>query len=338
MARKGIKFGFIGLVVMALIPGTISVVKKIYLTLNPPPPPPPTVRYGKLPKLIFPQAPNYATPEYKLETISGGLPALPTIGKVYAIGINKSRLLTLDRMKERAKSVGFVNDPIELDERTYRFLHPQAPIDMTFDVISGALTYKYDWTRDRAAATFFDVPIGDAAVGEAKKFLERLGAMPEDLNSGRADVRYLAATESAMVPAISAYEANFTRVDLYRANKDDLKVVTVGGDSSPVNVILSGQTAEKRIVQANYYYSQAIAEDFATYPLKPINDAWNELLAGKGFISKRTIENTIVIRRITLAYFESNEPQEFMQPVYMFEGDAGFMAYIPAMSPEYVNE
>ncbi len=326
------------LIIMALIPGTIGLIKKVYLMLNPPPPPPPTVRYGKLPKLVFPEAPNFATPEYKLETISGGLPALANMGRVYAVGINKSRLLTLDRMKTRAQSLGFKDDPVELDERTYRFSHPAAPIEMIFDVISGAISYKYDWTRDKSAAKIYNVPIGDGAVSEAKSFLRKVGALSDDINNGTSGVKYLVATGSAMMPAVSAYEANFVRVDLYRADKDGMKMVTVGGDSSPVNIILSGQTGDGRTIQANYYYSQVLDDDYATYPLVPVTDAWNNLVAGGGFIAKRTSNNQIVIRRVSLAYFESNEPQKFLQPVYVFEGDAGFLAYVPAISPSQVNQ
>src|SRR3972149_10247584 len=189
MARRGIKYGVIALVIMALIPGTINLIKKIYLTLNPPPPTPPTVRYGKLPILIWPEAPNFATPEYKLETISGGLPEMLDTAKVYAVGINKSRLLTLDRMNTRAKTIGFNEEPIQLDDRTYRYANPTAPVDMIFDVISGTFSYKLDWTRDGKSATSFDVPIGGAAVGEAKSFLQRLGTLAEDLGSGEGKVQ-----------------------------------------------------------------------------------------------------------------------------------------------------
>jgi hypothetical protein len=338
MARTGIKFGALAIIIMALIPGTIGLIKRVYSILNPPPPPPPTVRYGKLPKLTWPEAVSSATPEYKLETISGGLPSLANTAKVYIVGINKSRLLTLDRMNNRAKVVGFVNDPVQLDERTYRYVNPTAPIDMIFDVISGNYSYKLDWTRDPKASMSFDIPVGTSAVSEAKNFLQRLGSLPEDLESGEGKIQYLIATGSAMIPAASPYEANFTRVDLFRAEKDEAKIVTVGGNTSPVNVIMSGQTAEKRVVQANYAYSQILDDDFATYPLKPVTDAWNELTGGGGYIAKRTPEKTIIVRQVYMAYFESNDPQKFMQPVYVFEGDQGFIAYVQAVSKEYVAE
>jgi hypothetical protein len=337
MARKAIKWGSISLVIMALIPGSIALVKKVYLMLNPPPPPAPTVRYGKLPALIFPESPSFATPEYKLETITGGFDPLPNVSKVYLVGINKSRLLVLERMTQKAVISELTEGPAQLDDRTYRYINPKFPIDMIFDVITGSFSYKFDWTSDKTVYTTFDVPIGNLAITEAKAFFQRMGVLQEDLTNGTTKVTYLAATSSAMVPANSPYEANFVRVDIFRNEKDGWKVVTVGGDTSPTNVIMCGLYGQKRVVQGNYYYSQVVGEDFATYPLKTAADAWKELVSGGGFIAKRTIENKVVVRRATLAYFESNEQQGFLQPVYVFEGDGGFMAYVQAVDSQYVT-
>jgi hypothetical protein len=346
IARKGIKWGIIILVIMSLIPGAIGLIQKIYLALNPPPPPPPTVRYGKLPKLKFPESPNFATPEYKLETVSLGLPAMPSVSKVYLVGINKSRLLVLERMTEKAKSVGLTTDPIQLDERTYRFAHPKLPIDMVFDVITGSFSYKYDWTTNKALGSIFGLPNKDGATSDAKSFLEKLGALPTDLTNGIGKVIYLSATASAMVPAPSFYESNFARIDIFRADKDEkvpgisqpvkMRFVTVGGDTAPVNVIISGLSGSSRVVQANYYYSQIFGDDYATYPLKSIQSAWKELVEGGGFIAKRTSESKVTVRWISIGYFESNEQQDFLQPVFIFEGDGGFMAYVQAVDPSKI--
>jgi hypothetical protein len=278
IARKTIKWGFVFLVFLAFLPNILGVIKTFLVRLNPPPPIPPTLRYGKLPKLIFPQAPNYATPEYKLETISGTLPSLPNMSKVYLVGINKSRLLILQRMTDKAKVLGLTRGPEQLNDITYRFLYPNVPIDMVFDVITGALSYRFDWTTDKTIGFVYNVPMGNAAVAEGKGFLGKLGALPEDIANGLTNVTYLIATASAMIPAPSPFEANFVRVDYYRATKDEvlpsgekvsMKVVTAGADNSPVNVIISGLGGEKRIIQANYYYSQTLGDDYATYSLKP---------------------------------------------------------------------
>jgi hypothetical protein len=337
VARKVIKFGGIALVVLILFPGFARIVKRIYLTLNPPPPPAPTVIYGKLPRLDFPAMPNTATPEYTLETIEGGLPKLDNQAKVYVVGINKSRLLTLNRVKQKVVSLGFVNEPIQTDEQTYLFVHPKIGSLLSYNVVSGSFTYSYDWTQDNAIYQSHDIPVGSESISEAKSFLNSVGSLSEDLVSGNGKFIYLLASGSAVFPTDSVYDANFVRVDLFRANKDKLRVVTVGGDTSPIQVMISGMSDSRKIVQASFQYSQILENDFATYPLLPVQEAWNNLLAGKGYIAKK-ITDKVTVRRITLAYFESNQPQKFLQPVYLFEGDAGFMAYVQAVDPKMVIE
>jgi hypothetical protein len=340
IARNVIKWGTVSLIIMALIPGSISMLKRIYLMLNPPPPPAPTCRYGKLPSLKYPEVPATASPEYKLETVSGTFPSLPNVAKVYLVGVNKARLLVLQRMQQMAEQTGLRDTPTQLDDRTYRFTYPGLPIDMIFDVITEGFAYKYDWTVDNAVYTTFNVPIGEGAVAEAKRFLDRLGSMPSDLANGTNKVIYLAATSSAMVPAISPYDANFARVDLFRADRTEtvpgvaqpqqMRVVTSGGDTSPVNVIIAGAAGPGRVVQANYYYSSVLADDSSTYPLIPVQTAWTDLVNGRGFIAKHAPGDKVTVRWISLGYFESNEQQPFLQPVYIFEGDQGFMGYVQA--------
>jgi len=337
IARKAIKFGGIALVVLILFPGFARIVKSIYLKLNPPPPPAPTVKYGKLPKLDFPDLPAEATPEYTLETIEGGLPKLDGQAKVYVVGINKSRLLTLNRVKQKVVSLGFVDEPTQTDEQTYLFIHPKTNSLLSYNVVTGSFSFKYDWTLDRAIYETHKVPIGSEAISAAKDFLNSVGSLSEDLVSGNGKYIYLIASGSAVIPTDSVYEANFVRVDLFRANKDKLRVVTIGGDTSPIEVMISGLSENKRIVQANFQYSQILENDFATYPLIPVQEAWNKLLTGQGFIAKKITEK-VVVRRVSLAYFESNQPQKFLQPVYLFEGDAGFMAYVQAIDPQWITE
>lgn len=337
VARKVIRYGSIALVVLILFPGFLKIAKQIYLKINPPPPPAPTVRYGKLPKLDFPEMPAEATPEYTLETIEGGLPKLETQAKVFVVGINKSRLLTLNRVKQKVGTLGFINEPIQTDEQTYLFIHPKNGSQLSYNVVSGSFFYKYDWTLDKAIFQSHNIPIGSEAISTAKDFLNSVGSLSEDLVSGNGKFIYLVASGSAVFPTDSVYDANFVRVDLFRANKDKLRVVTVGGDTSPIEVMISGLSDAKRIVQANFQYSQILENDFATYPLITVQQAWNNLLAGQGYIAKRTTPK-VTVRRVTLAYFESNQPQKFLQPVYLFEGDAGFMGYVQAVDPKMIAD
>ena len=41
---------------------------------------------------------------------------------------------------------------------------------------------------------------------------------------------------------------------------------------------------------------------------------------------------TATVRTVTLAYYDSLDPQNYLQPVFVFEGDDGFLAYVPAVA------
>lgn len=337
VSRKGIKWGILILVVLMLIPSAWKAVRAIYSRLNPPPPPPPTVRYGKLPKLGFPSRQEQATPEFKLETIGGGLPAdLANQGKVYLVSINRSRLFAEDRARDKARRLGFTSEFIRMDDQIYRFVHQTQPAEMVVNSISGGFSYRLDWTQNRAVYTTHSVPVGGQAVAEAKGWLNQLGLLPGELSEGTGTFNYLVATGSAMVPTELFYEANFTRVDLYRAAKDDLRIMTSGGDTSPVSIIFSGLAAPERVVAANYQFSEVQDTEFSTYPLKSVTQAWEEMQKGNGYLAKRAGQS-VIVRKVGLAYYESNDPQGFLQPVYVFEGDAGFIGYVQAVSDEYVQ-
>lgn len=346
IARKGIKIGAGVLIVLMIIPVVSRAVIKWWREANPAPPPPPTVRYGKLPELKFPESNVESNIQYKLETISGSLPTnLPSTSRVYIVGINRSRLVSLDRIRGIAKTLGFTTDLAELDSQNYKFVHQTLPADLRFNIITWQFAYRLDWTTDPEIYTPKSLnPQGNAAIAEARQYFQKIGLLSADLASGTAKHQYLLATNSAIIKTDSFFDSNFTRVDLFRADKDELKVLTPGGDtSSPVNIILSGskeqgglQTTGKRVLQANYYYSQTVDNDFATYPLRGIQQAYNELVEGRGYVARKAGEN-VVVRKAYLAYYESDEPQNFLQPIYVFEGDGNFMAYVQAVDVTYIN-
>lgn len=335
VSRKIIKYGAIIIVVLSLIPVFVRLGKLIYARLNPPPPPPPTVKFGKLPALQFPST-NDPWPGFKLETIEGKLPSLPDTGKVYLVGINKSRLLLLERTIPRAKNMGFSDYPLELSDQSYRFVNQKTKAEIQLNLVYGTMTYLYDWTKDKELYTSHTMPRGQSAVTQAKQFLGKIIDLPSDLSDQTAKVRLYIATGSAMTPTDSIYDANISRVDLFRQDKDKMKIMTAGVDTSPISVVLSGLSGDRSVLQANYYYSPVFDSDFATYPLRTVTDAWNDLLGQKAYIARKTVPQ-VVIRRVYLAYYESMSPQLFMQPIYVFEGDGGFVAYVQAVDSKFVT-
>ena len=74
-----------------------------------------------------------------------------------------------------------------------------------------------------------------------------------------------------------------------------------------------------------------------TYPLRDPRTAWNIIKSGEGYIASYDGEGQAVIRTVKLGYYDDFEEQEYLQPVYVFEGDNDFIGYVSALDPQYVQ-
>ncbi len=339
--RKGIKYGaifFVGFLIFRFIWGvTTAYLRKIH----PPPPPPPTVSFGKLPKIDFPKREGFPTLSFKLETIQGTIPTLSSIGKVYFSVKPGATLLSLDRAKETARKMGFSSTPQALSSRVYRFSTQTAPATtLDIDIVTGNFRLHYDFSSDQSIFVEKKLPSNDQAISESKSFLQGAGLLAEDLASGKAEVSYLKYQAPNLLSAISLSEADLVKVGLFRQDLDSLPVLPENPKEGLIYFIFSGvRERGKRIVEASYNYNKVEKENFSTYPLKSTTAAWQELQGGGGFISSlgENTDGKITIRKIYLAYFDSPEPQNFLQPVFVFEGDGNFVAYVSAVDPKWVE-
>lgn len=336
--RKGIKYGAIALVCFLIFRAIWQAGTAYWLKIHPPPPLPPTVGFGKLPPLKFPEKKDLPSLSYKLETIEGTASKLETIGKVYFIPKKVASLLALDRTKETARKLGFRNEPTPISEKIYQFTAPATTL--TIDIITGNFKLSYDWKNDQTIFVEKKLPNETQAVSELKNFLRTAGLLADDLASGETKVSFWRYVTPDLVSAISLSEADFVKVNLFRQNLDDLKILPENPQQAQVWALFSGtREPNKRIVELNYTYSLVDKENFHTYPLKSANSAWQELQSEEGFVANlgENQEGKIVIRKIYLAYFESSEAQNFLQPIFVFEGDKGFFAYVSAVDPKWVE-
>ena len=95
--------------------------------------------------------------------------------------------------------------------------------------------------------------------------------------------------------------------------------------------IMSGN-AKGRLVKLENMYFPVDYVSVETYPLKNVQIAWQELVSGSGFIA--SIDqgiSEVIVREVTMGYFDSYEPQKYAQPVYVFKGDNNFVGYVAAV-------
>ena len=337
--KKVIKYAGLGLVSYLILSSSLKFGIRLWRQLHPEPPPEPTVAFGKLSAIEFPQPTTKHQFTYKLETPSGGLPALADRATVYALPPKKANLLALDKAKALAKKLNFLEEPQKLTSDIYRF-SKQLPALLTLDVnlINDTFLMEYQWQNDEIILTQKQFPSETFITEQVQQTLEQLNLLTSDLETGEAQVSYLKARVNTLISAPSLSEADFVRVDLFR-NTEEVPVVTPYPPEANISFIFSGSNEQdKQIIYLKYDYYPVDYNSLATYPLKPITTAWEEFQANKAYIAR--VENNtnqeIAIRRIYLALYDSDQFQPFLQPVYVFQGDNNFVAYISAIDSEWL--
>jgi len=340
VARKAILYGGIGLVILMIGRIILTAGYNYWRTLNPPPPPPPDIRWGKLPKLTFPQL-EQPTLQYSLETRTGGLPPkLPTQFDIYFMPIKKPSLLAFDNAKSIANRMDFIQEAKQLSETKYRWDSTEPVLSsLTIDIITGSFTLDRRWQDDASYATPTQYFNETQAVDQAYNLLSRVDLLPEDIKNGESTVQNLRGEGGQIVPAVSLSQAHFVRVNLFRAPVNETPVVNPRKDRGLITAILALQREdEKQFVQLDYNYFPVELETKSVYPLITVAEAWQRMQSGGGFVAafdKRS--SNVTVRNVYLAYYDSETPQQFLQPVYVFEGDPDFLGFVPAIADEWVE-
>lgn len=338
--RKTLKYSFLGLISFLLLRAIVLAGISYWKIKHPPPPPPPNFCFGKIPKIQFPQKdPN--PPFYpRLETIDYRLPNLPNIAKVYFIPQKVSTLYTWERAQNWAKQLGFLEEPEKPDNFTFIFKNKNFPqTTLKMNVLDGNFTLTYDYLSDLTLAGIGSAPPENQAIAEARNFLQKIGMLTQDLAAGTQKVIYYKFNPPNLEQAISLSEADVALVNFFRSDIEGIKIMPPDPKKSLVSVLISGSPdPQKRILEVNYTHFIIIESNWCTYPLKSITQAWQELQENKSFLANfgQNYDGQVVIRKVYLGYFDPPDNQRFLQPIYIFEGDRDFIAYISALDPQYL--
>ena len=338
--RKLIKYGGLALGAFLVIRFVWGIGIGYFRTVHPSPPPPPTVSFGKLPPLSFPKKEGLPKLSFKLETIEGNVPKLTTVAKVYFMPRPVASFLALDRAKQLARKMGFTNEPASLSETKYRFAGQNTATTLEIDIINQNFKLSYDFVNDQSILEEKKLPNDEQSVSEVKNFLRQIGLLSPDLESGQVKISYLRLVTPDLTPAISLSEADFVKVDLFRSELDSLRILSQDPNQALISFIFSGSRQPgKRIVEVNYNYHSVEQENYATYPLKNSTAAWQELIGNQGFVASlgENQDGKVTVRKVYLAYFEGRDIQDFLQPIFVFEGDRNFVAYVPAVDPKWIE-
>lgn len=306
--------------------------------------PAPDVRFNKLPS---PQFSSVATSssglKFTLENVEGHPPEATTAGKVYALPKKLPTLLSADRAKKFAAKLGFTKDPQLLTSTYYRYTDPNDHFrTLSLDTVNMHFQLKYDYTQNPRIFDDGQLQSKEQAEAQVKNFLTA-GIFDETILKGKLISHLLTydAVTKTLIPATSVSTAKAVRVDFFRSDLDGLKVLPPRFDQSYISVLyVPTKLTGSQIFEVNYIFWPIASDDFATYPLRTGSQAWQDLIDGYAYVvdmGGNTASSTIIVRNIYLAYYDSEESQSFLQPVFVFEGDKHFIAFVPAVSAEWLE-
>jgi hypothetical protein len=325
---------------------------------------PPTASFGKLPPLKFVEKPiNTTKPKYSLNTTTGKLPkGFPDRMNVYKTVAPQASFMEGSTAIENAGYLGFGNYDLSSDLKgdfyTWRKLSTASTLEI--DLRTKVLRLNTDITRNTNAYPpgFIDEY---SAISQAKTLFQSLGRFKDGLYpNGTSTVSYGSVKGNLITKPITNRDRQLAMVDFFR-QIGDYPVLGPDPKKGLLHAIIRNPTGtptplNSPIVEA-YFWEIELASD-ATYSILSIEDAWNIVKQHKGVIthvrekdynpfekwSPKTVD-TILVDNVYLAYYDTYERQDLIQPIYVFEGKyqsrstpgGDVTIYYPAILAEHIK-
>ncbi|RJR15425.1 hypothetical protein C4579_02185 [Candidatus Microgenomates bacterium] len=341
-ARKYIKWGAVGLVVFLTLRLLFNITLN-YIRTTFPPKVEPNNYFQVLPAITFPKSASpSADMNFRLETISGGLPTTPEIARVFFMPKDRANLLSLSNAQTFVGKLGFTTSPHQLTETKYRWTDLKSPLrTIEMDIVSNRFSLVYLYQHDLSLFNEKNIPTTEEAISEAASFFKNLGVVFYDIDTINPRTQYLRLVGNQLQPASSQSQADAIRVDFFRLPIDRHPVVTDTFTKGNVSIILTGaRDQNRRVISATYHYWPVLSDSPALYKLKTAEEAWLEFLGSRTYIAQvpDPITGDIIINNMYVAYFDSDASQTYLQPVFVIQGENNFAAYVPAIAPPWSEE
>lgn len=336
-SRNIIKYGSIGLISFIILQAGGSAAITAYKKAHPPYVAP-TVKYGKLPKIVFPEK-TYSTKNFSFEFANDAAPTFGDRSNVYVIYRPVSTLLALEEDTKTANKLGFSSQPTETKTGVYQWSNTITNQTLTISTLNGNFTMAYPYLTDQLLQSSPAFSDKQQAIEEAKNYLSNVDKLDSDLANGEQKASYWKINYNGLTSVSALSEANIIRVDFFREKLgDSLPVVTADPDKASVSVLVSSSTVDtKKIVEVDYNYVSIDRQSFSTYPIKTAAIAMADLKSGNYWPAKDITSSDVIIRKMYLAYFEPTSSTNYLEPIYVFEGDNNFVAYEPAVTDAMVS-
>ncbi len=350
VSRKAIKYGGVGFVAITLVWYLGVALVNYWIALHPPAQAAPTVDFDVLQAVNFPK--NETRPDLALELPTGSIPLFPDRMRVYYAPTRRSGFADPEKAIEIATSLGFLFKPEQPTETRYVWSNQdQLSSKLDMNIISGHFTLIKQWQNNPSIATLANFTSDKQVITDTSNYLKKVGLLEDD-TIGFEKLTYLKNDSGKLIPALSLSDADFVQLDYFRKNIDEIDPTSKSKEvvatypfyrTDPskglIRAVVSGSKAiNEKIIDLDYAYTNIDYTRNGTYPIKTGEEAWQELLAGGGFVAPTGPQTgEVKIRKIFLGYYDSNVNQKYAMPIYIFLGDQGFAAYVSAVKNEWVE-
>lgn len=314
-------------------------------------PPKPTTAFQKLPRISFPAGIQSLGFTYTIRTTTGTLPPTCVFNKclpnqdatqpvniadrvnVYPITQSAAQFSSYEFIKQKAERIGFTGEGSAVSSVIYLWKDPKdEDKKLTINIITGTFTITSSIDPGDQPP-----PTTQEAVTVAKRVLSSISLLPNDLDDLKTKITFFKLQNGNVLQTRSLSDSNFVRVDFYRKPLANLPIVYPKTEQSLMsfNVVRRGFEASQQIADASFSHKSIDQTKGSTYPIKTAQEAYNQLTNGNAYIASIPTAKTIAIKKIYLAYYEGNDDLAFILPVFVFEGDNGFVAYVSAVKEEW---
>lgn len=335
--------------------------------------------FGKVPVIVFPDNATSENLTYTINTESGGFEKFPDRLNVFKLEQPAPNFLNLDTAREKAKLLQFLTDTgepiaeVPVGEATYEWEETRGlQRKLTFDIISFNFTLTSNYLTSLTTLNAVGLPDEKGAIKIAADMLKDINLLPSDIDltkteSNEKKVNYntfpriYSIRNSELIPASSISNTQIIRVDLYQKDveyelntglkgensimkkeKMKLPILYPNPPFSTISMLVGVGPIGPTVVESKFTHHNYIVDkkEEPTYSIKSVNEAFEELTNGAGYIAAydgAPAETEILINKAYLAYYLGEDEQQYLMPIFVFEGDRGFFGYVSAVKNEWVE-
>ncbi|NTU46840.1 hypothetical protein HGA88_04415 [Candidatus Roizmanbacteria bacterium] len=297
--------------------------------------------FGKLKTPYINVASNSSQLSYVLDTVEGEPITATQAAKVYFLPPKTANFAFREKIYLMAKTFGFDTEVVKHKLSGTEASFSDAVQKLTIDVTNFNFTYEYGFKTDDPIFTNTRIPTETEIQTKATDFLNSVGTYPPELAQGKLNIIYLKydLSTNSMTVVTKPQDANVVEVDMYRPNIDDVPIVSPKFFNSQNYIVMGFNDSGFKILRAQVRFFEKSDTQMGLYPVKTGEMAWNQLKNGQAIlVSVPPNIPSISIKKMFLGYLDPDIYQQYLQPVYVFIGDNNFVAYVPAISDQYLTE